>query len=159
MKVKLLLFTVMATFAITVNAQNTNLGKKNPIEGLWVFRGQRVNGEVSLQKNLNTFKLISTDNSLLNFVASPEKPFITLKGHVEVLSDSVFVEHIEKALNSSLNGKASELQYKIEEDRLLYVKFFIEKNSLNQPINLWFEEIWERVEMIEVRQTTSDNVI
>lgn len=132
MKLKLCLAALCLCASVHfVPAQKAAHTAKNPLEGLWALKGERIDGRVSPRvMNLSSFKLIAADKSFINFTVSPADAKITAKGRVEILSDTVFVEHVEQALNGTLNGKANELRYELENGNILYVKFFIEKNTL-----------------------------
>lgn len=157
-KVKAIMLIILISLCGRVFAQDKDESQSS-LQGLWVLMGMRVKGEVTPQRNHSAFKLISPDNTFMNFMVMPQQSVITAKGTVDVVSDSVFVENVEKSVNSTLNGKTTELAYEVKNKRLLYVKFFIEKSSLGQDINQWYEEVWKLVEMPEQPQDKSGEII
>lgn len=146
-----LLCAILCTwfFAGNIHAQQqTTSTPDSPLYGLWTLVGENVNGKFKPTVRSNKiFKMITKDNQFMNFIITGERSLISAFGGVELRSDSVYVEKIEKSLNTTLNGEDNEMHYNIKEDNLLYVRFFLEKNALNQPLNQWYEELWIRVMM------------
>lgn len=141
-----LLLVVAFTLCVQTFAQD-NHESQSPLIGLWVLKGVRIEGSLMPHGSQSTFKLIASDKTFINFTVMPQNSLITAKGTIDFVSDSIFVENIDKSMNSSFNGKSNELQYQLEEENLLYVKFFVEKSSTGQNLNQWYEEVWMRVEM------------
>ena len=107
------------------------------LEGLWTLSGERIGGRVSpLRYENNTFKMITSDNRFVNFIVTPQGSFITGKGTVVVESDSVYYENVEKLMNGTLDGKSNRMVYEITPKNVVSLKFFIEKNSLGQTLNM-----------------------
>lgn len=124
-----------------------------------MLKGVRIDGGIMPQRGHSSFKLILPDKTFMNFMVMPQESVITAKGNMEFVSDSVFIENVEKSANSTLDGKANVLQYQLENETLLYVKFFIEKSSLGQDINQWYEEVWMRVEMPDQKEHIDKTII
>ena len=160
MKMMLKSILVVVTFVLCVQTYAQNNGEnQSPLVGLWSLKGVRVEGALMPHRGQSTFKHIASDKTFMNFMVLPQNSMITAKGTIDVVSDSVFIENIDKSINSSFNGKSNELQYQLEEENLLYVKFFVEKSSIGQNLNQWYEEVWLRVEMPEESKNKGVNTI
>ena len=66
----------------------------------------------------------------------------------KVLSDDSYKESIEKNIHlPMLDNKDNILEFELENDELLHLKYFITKDLNGNELNSWFYETWKRVEM------------
>lgn len=145
-----LLFFVVTSSLFPTNAQSKIDEKSKLLEGIWMLKAERASNRLKmgfLPVNPGSFKIISTDGKFTNFIMKNFNTFINVDGLFHVESDTVFVESIKRSLNPSLIGKNNKLFFKMEKNNKLYLKWFLEKNFLDQKIDIWVEEVWEKVEM------------
>lgn len=149
------LLLIFICSVLPINAQSNIENKANILEGIWIFRAQKTsnNSEKGFIPTIpGTFKIISSDGKFSNFSIRGYNAIIGTDGLYNVESDSIYVESIQRSVIPSLIGKDNKLVYKLDNNKL-FLKFFLEKNAINQDVNIWIEEIWEKVQM--PIQTTS----
>ncbi|UFH35304.1 DUF4488 domain-containing protein [Flavobacterium acetivorans] len=132
------------------NAQSKINEKSKALEGVWTCKAERSSNllEMGFRPAMpGTLKIISADGKFTNIRVMQSKTVITIDGLFKVESDSIFVESIKRSLNSVLIGKENRLLFRMEGNNKLYIKWFLEKNQLNQKMNIWIEELWEKAEM------------
>jgi len=123
--------------------------KKNLLEGLWLFRAQRTSNALDkgfIPTTPGTFKMVASDGKFTNFSINGYNAMIGTDGYGHIESDSIYVESVQRSIIPSLVGKDNRLVYKLKNNNL-YLKFFLEKNTIDQDVNIWIEEIWEKIEM------------
>ncbi|MBA0884263.1 DUF4488 domain-containing protein [Flavobacterium undicola] len=143
----LLLFFICSV--LQTNAQTNIKNKANILEGIWLFKSQKTSDKPEMgfvPMNTGILKIISSDGKFTNFTPNPYKIIIGTDGLCHVKSDSIYVESVQHSVIPSLIGKDNRLIYKLH-DNFLYLKFFLEKNAINQDVNIWIEEIWEKAQM------------
>ena len=116
-----------------------------------MFKAQKTSNNIEsgyIPTNPGTFKIISSDGKFTNFNNLGYNAVIGTDGLYHIESDSTYIESIKRSVIPSLVGKDNRLVYKLKDNKL-YIKFFLEKNSLNQDVNIWIEEIWEKVQIPE----------
>lgn len=148
-------FIILAAVLLGVTnvmAQRTNKGfKPAPLKGVWqmcfyVSESPDVPGEF---KPGNTFKILTEDGHLTNFTVIPNKgAIITGEGLYHQTSDNTYIEEITRSIHlPMLNGKTNTLTFDIQDDGLLKLKFYIEKDQYGNTVDTWYYETWKRVKM------------
>ena len=133
-------------------AQKKSKGfKPANLKGVWqmcfyVSESPDIPGEL---KPGNTFKLLSEDGFITNFTVIPNKgAIITGYGRYEQVEAGAYNENIEKSIHlPMLDHKTNILYFEIQEDRILRLKFYIEKDEYGNTVDTWYHETWTRVEM------------
>ena len=98
-------------------------------------------------------KKITPDGKFSNFTTSGTYTVIITDGLLIVESETVFTESIEHSIHPNLKGLNNKLQFRIENDNKLYLKWFSPKNQLDNTADIWVEELWEKVETPNSNQT------
>lgn len=101
-------------------------------------------------KPSNTFKVLSEDGKITNFTIVPHKgAIITGKGNYFQATDSTYHENIEQSIHLPvLNKKTNVLHFDMKEDEnLMLLKFYIEKDENDNVLDCWYKETWMRIEM------------
>lgn len=150
---KLYFFTMLAAmlFAVTnVMAQKANFKPAN-LKGIWqlchyVSESPDAPGVL---KPSNTFKVLSDDGRIVNFTIRPgADAIITGYGSYEQLSDHTYAESIEKNIHlPMLDNQDNVLTFELVDDKVLHLKYFIEKDLNGNELNCWYKETWKRNEM------------
>lgn len=144
-----LLLTLMLCFISSIKAQSKPEIKKNILEGLWMFKAEKTSDKIEkgfIQTIPGTFKIISSDGKFTNFSTRGYNAIIGTDGLCHIESDSIYIESVQRSVIPILIGKDNRLVYKLDNNKL-YLKFFLEKNAINQDVNIWIEEIWEKIQM------------
>ena len=132
---KLYFFTMLAAmlFAVTnVMAQKANFKPAN-LKGIWqlchyVSESPDAPGVL---KPSNTFKVLSDDGRIVNFTIRPgADAIITGYGSLPMLDNQDNV-----------------LTFELVDDKVLHLKYFIEKDLNGNELNCWYKETWKRIEM------------
>lgn len=150
-KKALYVLTLIAMSSFVLASAQSKLNEKHrALEGVWTFKALRSSN--MLEKGFRpaapgTLKIISTDGKFTNLSVMQARTIISTDGLFKVESDSIFVESVKRSLNPSLIGKDNKLFFRMEGNNKLYIKFFLEKNALNEKMNIWMEELWEKAEM------------
>lgn len=147
-----IILAAMLLGVINVMAQETDSSfKPANLKGIWqmcfyVSESPDIPGEL---KPGNTFKVLTDDGHITNFTVIPNKgAIITGEGLYEQTSDNTYVENISRSIHlPMLNGKPNTLTFEIQENRLLKLKFYIEKDEYGNTVDTWYHEIWMRVNM------------
>lgn len=147
-----IILVAMLLGVINVMAQETDSSfKPANLKGIWqmcfyVSESPDIPGEL---KPGNTFKVLTDDGHITNFTVIPNKgAIITGEGLYEQTSDNTYVENISRSIHlPMLNGKPNTLTFEIQENRLLKLKFYIEKDEYGNTVDTWYHEIWMRVNM------------
>ncbi len=151
---KLYFFTVLAVMLMAVTgvmAQKKTKFKPAKLKGIWqlchyVSESPDVAGYL---KPSNTFKVLSDDGRIVNFTLIPgSDAIITGYGTWKQLTNNSYKESIEKNIHlPMLDNKDNVLEFVIEDNDYMHLKFFI-KNDLNgNELNTWYQETWKRVGM------------
>ena len=147
-----IILAAMLLGVINVMAQETDSSfKPANLKGIWqmcfyVSESPDIPDEL---KPGNTFKVLTDDGHITNFTVIPNKgAIITGEGLYEQTSDNTYVENISRSIHlPMLNGKPNTLTFEIQENRLLKLKFYIEKDEYGNTVDTWYHEIWMRVNM------------
>ena len=147
-----IILAAMLLGVINVMAQETDSSfKPANLKGIWqmcfyVSESPDIPGEL---KPGNTFKVLTDDGHITNFTVIPNNgAIITGEGLYEQTSDNTYVENISRSIHlPMLNGKPNTLTFEIQENRLLKLKFYIEKDEYGNTVDTWYHEIWMRVNM------------
>ena len=93
--------------------------------------------------------VLSDDGRIVNFTIIPgQSAIITGYGTYKQVTGSSYKESIEKNIHlPMLDNKDNILEFEIEDDELLHLKYFIAKDLNGNELNSWFHETWKRVEM------------
>lgn len=125
--------------------------KEANLKGIWqmcvyISENPDVPGEL---KPSNTFKVLSDDGKITNFTVIPNKgAILTGIGTYEQVSDNVYNEHIKRSIHlPMLNEQVNSLQFEIQDDTQLFLKFYIEKDENGNNLETWHYETWIRVQM------------
>lgn len=149
----LVLLAAMLLIVPGVMAQKKNKKdfKEANLKGIWqmcsyVSSTPDTPGEL---KPSYTFKILSDDGRITNFTVIPNKgAIITGYGTYKQESDSIYTESIERNIHlPMLNNQVNKLYFEIEDNTLLHLKFYIEKDENGNTLDSWFYETWKRVEM------------
>lgn len=142
--------TVMLLGTMGLMAQEVTFKPAN-LKGIWqmcfyVSDSPNIPGEL---KPGNTFKVLSDDGHITNFTFVPGKgAILTGEGTYEQIADDKYVEHIDRSIHlPMLNGKTNTLTFEINDNRLLKLKFYIEKDQNDNTVDTWYHETWVRVIM------------
>ena len=100
-------------------------------------------------KPSNTFKVLSDDGRIVNFTIIPgQDAIITGYGTYKQVTGHSYKESIEKNIHlPMLDNKDNILEFEIEDNDLLHLKYFIAKDLNGNELNTWYYETWKRVEM------------
>ena len=149
---KLNFFTMLAAMLLVVSgvmAQKKAKFEPANLKGIWqlchyVSELPNVPGVL---KPSNTFKVLS--GRIVNFTIIPgQDAIITGYGTYEQISADAYKESIEKNIHlPMLDNKDNILQFELEDDDLLHLKYYIAKDLNGNELNCWFHETWKRVEM------------
>lgn len=151
---KLYFFTMLTVmlFAVT-GAMAQKKAKFQPanLKGIWQLCHyvSEVPDVPGVLKPSNTFKVLSDDGRIVNFTIIPgQSAIITGYGTYKQVTGSSYKESIEKNIHlPMLDNKDNILEFEIEDDELLHLKYFIAKDLNGNELNSWFHETWKRVEM------------
>jgi hypothetical protein len=153
-KITLYVLTLVATSSFYLaNAQSKINEKSKALEGVWMIKAERSSNllEMGFRPAMpGTLKIITSDGKFTNLRVMQTKTIITVDGLFKVESDTIFVESIKRSLNSSLIGKDNKLFFRMEGNNKLYIKWFLQKNALDEKMDIWVEELWEKAEMLGV---------
>lgn len=154
---KLYFFTMLTAmlFAVT-GAMAQKKAKFQPanLKGIWQLCHyvSEVPDVPGILKPSNTFKVLSDDGRIVNFTIIPgQSAIITGYGTYKQVTVNSYKESIEKNIHlPMLDNKDNILEFEIEDDELLHLKYFIAKDLNGNELNSWFHETWKRVEMPDV---------
>lgn len=154
MKTRNLLIIILAMLLVVPGVmakKNKKNFKAANLKGVWqmcfyVSESPDIPGEL---RPGNTFKVLSEDGYITNFTVIPNKgAVITGHGTYEQVSDSIYHENIVRSIHlPMLNDQVNALQFDISDDKLLWLKFYIEKDEYGNTVDTWYHEVWKRVEM------------
>ena len=151
---KLYFFTMLTVmlFAVTgAMAQKKAKFQPATLKGIWQLCHyvSEVPDVPGVLKPSNTFKVLSDDGRIVNFTIIPgQSAIITGYGTYKQVTGSSYKESIEKNIHlPMLDNKDNILEFEIEDDELLHLKYFIAKDLNGNELNSWFHETWKRVEM------------
>lgn len=149
-----LFFTMLAAMLLAVagvSAQEKVAFKPANLEGIWqlchyVSESADVPG---MLKPSNTFKVLGKDGRIVNFTLIPgSDAIITGYGTYEQLTDNSYKESIEKNIHlPMLDNQDNVLQFEMESDEYMHLKYFISKDLNGNELNCWYHETWKRVVM------------
>ena len=64
------------------------------------------------------------------------------------MSDHTYAESIEKNIHlPMLDNQDNVLTFELIDDKILHLKYFIEKDLNGNELNCWYNETWKRIEM------------
>ena len=94
-------------------------------------------------------RVLSDDGRIVNFTIIPgQDAIITGYGTYKQVTEHSYKESIEKNIHlPMLDNKDNILEFEIEDNDLLHLKYFIAKDLNGNELNSWFHETWKRVEM------------
>lgn len=148
-------FCLLTHVTIAEKAVNQPLPAEtaSPLTGVWQICRSAQNqpdGRVKLVTG-NALKILSHNGTFTNisFNCTGGESVITAHGTYRQTSDSTYVEQVTVSVNSFLKDKESNLIFYIVNDKVLKVKFFVEKNDDGTLLNRWFEELWLKVEPVK----------
>lgn len=147
----IMLSAIMLTVTQVTAQEKSESFKLANLQGVWqmcfyVSESPDIPGEL---KPGNTFKLLTEDGHITNFTVIPNKgAIITGYGTYKQVSGNQYDECIERSIHlPMLDGQVNHLEFEIQDDRLLKLKFFIEKDENDNTVNTWYYETWTRVIM------------
>ena len=148
-------FTLLAAVMLAVVAhaqENRNLKfKRANLAGIWQLCHyvSEIPDVPGILKPSNTFKVLSHDGRIVNFTIIPgADAIITGYGTYKQLTDNSYRESIEKNIHlPMLDNKDNILEFEMEEDGIMYLKFYIAKDLNGNELNMWFHETWKRISM------------
>lgn len=145
---------VLICFFSLANAQTIKTPEN--LQGVWMLKSSRTSDKLELgflPEMSNFMKKITPDGKFSNFTTSGTYTVIITDGLLIVESETVFTESIEHSIHPNLKGLNNKLQFRIENDNKLYLKWFSPKNQLDNTADIWVEELWEKVETPNSNQT------
>lgn len=150
---KIFVYTVtlflIASFFLSCAQTKINETPKN-LQGVWILKANRTSDKLELgflPVMSNLIKMITPDGKFSNIAAGGTNAFIVTDGLFKVESATVFTESIKRSIYSNLIGMNNSLQFRIENENKLYLKWFAPKNVINNNTDIWVEELWEKVEI------------
>lgn len=149
------LFTFITMMLFVVTSGMAQKKKKNfepaNLQGVWqmCFYVSESPDAPSQLKPGNTFKVLTPGGFITNFTIIPNQgAIITGYGKYEQVSDNLYHESIERSIHLPvLNSQVNQLQFEIKDDKVLHLKFYIEKDQFGNTVDTWYNETWTRVEM------------
>lgn len=152
------LFTVLLAFLwggpATYAQGNDDSYKPTDLKGIWqlcyyVSERPGVPGEL---KPSHTFKVLSDDGKIVNFMLRPGyDAIITGYGTYQQLADHLYKESIEKNIRlPMLDKKDNLIEFEITDRDYLHLKYFIQKDIDGNELNTWYYETWKRLRMPEI---------
>ena len=151
---KLNFFTMLAAMLLVVSgvmAQKKAKFEPANLKGIWQLCHyvSELPDVPGVLKPSNTFKVLSNDGRIVNFTIIPgQDAIITGYGTYEQISADAYKESIEKNIHlPMLDNKDNILQFELEDDDLLHLKYYIAKDLNGNELNCWFHETWKRDEM------------
>lgn len=147
----LTMLTVML-FAVTgVMAQKKVMFKQANLKGIWQLCHyvSEIPNVPGVLRPSNTFKVLGDDGRIVNFTIIPgQSAIITGYGTYTQMTDHSYKESIEKNIHlPMLDNKDNILEFEIEGNELLHLKYYIAKDLNGNELNTWFHETWKRVVM------------
>lgn len=150
-------FTLLAAMLLMVpNVMAQKKSKKNfkeaNLKGIWQMCSYVAPSPDSPSelKPSYTFKVLTDDGRITNFTVIPNKgAIVTGYGSYKQVCDTIYTESIERNIHlPMLNEQVNTLYFDLkEEEDLLYLKFYIEKDEKGNVLDAWYYETWKRVEM------------
>lgn len=147
-------FTMLAAMLLAVaggKAQERTNFKPADLAGIWQLCHyvSEIPDVPGMLKPSNTFKVLSDDGRIVNFTIIPgTDAIITGYGTYQQLTDNSYKESIVKNIHlPMLDNKDNVLEFEMNEDGVMYLKYFIAKDLNGNELNTWFHETWKRVEM------------
>lgn len=158
MKLRNLLFVlfILSLFPpVSLCAQDEE-GKGNRLAGVW----QQI---VSVNQSAGSivyrpfFKILNADGTFCNLqlMGGQERAFFSHEGSYSVLSDSVYVEHIEKSPYREYKGMESQQKYRLAEGDTDFL--FIQNK--HPKTGIWTSELWVRVKSPEIEAKPEEKEI
>lgn len=149
--------TFIALVAVLLSMSATcvwgqSVTKPAKLKGIWqmcFYVSEKPDAPSTLRAG-NTFKILSDDGKITNFTVVPGKgAIVTGQGTYKQISDKIFRETMVKNIHlPMLDGQNNDLEFSMSEDNnVMSVKFFIEKDEQGNVIDAWYYETWRRVEM------------
>ncbi|MCD8094363.1 MAG: DUF4488 domain-containing protein [Bacteroides sp.] len=147
-------FTMLAAMLLAVaggKAQERTNFKPADLAGIWQLCHyvSEISDVPGILKPSNTFKVLSDDGRIVNFTIIPgTDAIITGYGTYQQLTDNSYKESIVKNIHlPMLDHKDNVLEFEMNEDGVMYLKYFIAKDLNGNELNTWFHETWKRVGM------------
>lgn len=151
---KLYFFTILMAMLLMVTgvmAQKKAKFQPANLKGIWQLCHyvSELPDVPGVLKPSNTFKVLSDDGRIVNFTIIPgQDAIITGYGTYKQVTGNSYKESIEKNIHlPMLDNKDNILEFEIEDNDLLHLKYFIAKDLNGNELNSWFHETWKRVEM------------
>ena len=149
---KLYFFTILMAMLLMVTgvmAQKKAKFQPANLKGIWQLYVSELPDVPGVLKPSNTFKVLSDDGRIVNFTIIPgQDAIITGYGTYKQVTEHSYKESIEKNIHlPMLDNKDNILEFEIEYNDLLHLKYFIAKDLNGNELNSWFHETWKRVEM------------
>lgn len=145
-------FSMVATVSFAQKKERLNAAN---LKGIWqmCFYVSETPDSPSTLRAGNTFKILSDDGVITNFTVIPGRgAIVTGVGTYKVVKPNILRESMKKNIHlPMLDGHDNDLEIKLSEDNnVMSVKFYIEKDSKGNVIDAWHYETWRRVEMPNV---------
>jgi len=136
-KVKLVLCLLI--FSIAISAQIHVPASKSMI-GVWRQTGVMTNSGELVKVRSGIYKVINPDGTTYTIVTwSNGSTNIGFYATYTITSDSTCTEHIIKHNNPAMNGKDSELRFKLTDENSMIVYWKLD--------NRWISESWTRLQV------------
>ena len=139
---KLNFFTMLAAMLLVVSgvmAQKKAKFEPANLKGIWQLCHyvSELPDVPGVLKPSNTFKVLSNDGRIVNFTIIPgQDAIITGYGTYEQISADAYKESIEKNIHlPMLDNKDNILQFELEDDDLLHLKYYIAKDLNGNELN------------------------
>ena len=141
-----LLLLIASGSALAQSAEKAPLG----LNGIWQMCFYRSNspdvaGEL---KTSNSFKILTDDGRFTNMVMMPNGAIIIGEGKWEMTSEKSYTEMVERNIHlPQLDGKKNVMEFELQGDDIMVVKFFLKEDVNGNRIDSWCYETWKRVTM------------
>lgn len=147
---KLYFFTILMAMLLMVTgvmAQKKAKFQPANLKGIWQLCHyvSELPDVPGVLKPSNTFKVLSDDGRIVNFTIIPgQDAIITGYGTYKQVTEHSYKESIEKNIHlPMLDNKDNILEFEIEDNDLLHLKYFIAKDLNGNELNSWFHETWK----------------
>lgn len=138
MKKKLLLLCLLI-YSIAFSAQ-THVPASKSMVGVWRQTGAMTNTGELIKVKSGNYKVINPDGTSYTIVTwSNGYTNIGFYATYTITSDSTCTEHIIKHNNPAMNGKDSELRFKLTDENSMIVSWKLD--------NRWISESWTRLQV------------
>ena len=146
------LILMASLLLVAVGSAVAQVAEKSPLSlsGVWqmcFYRSSSPDMAGELRTS-NSLKILSDDGKFTNIVMMPHGAIIIGEGTYELTSDHSYTETVENNLHlPQLVGKKNVLEFKMRDDGVMMIKYFLKEDINGNQIDSWCYETWKRVSM------------